>query len=227
VHNYADEGEGTMTLLQATAHSVNTIFAQVALRAGLSHIVDVARRMGVRSPLTPVCSLTLGPEGVSPYEMTSAFATLAARGVHHRPQLLERVTAVPRHRELLRLDRTGRRVLSRHVADRVTYALAGVVRAGTGTAAYFGRPAAGKTGTAEGFKDAWFCGFVPQLASCVWIGHAHAEIPMANVAGFAQVVGGSVPARIWNAFMAPAVASWPVRPLATPPAERLDTQARR
>jgi penicillin-binding protein 1A len=227
VHNYADEGQGTMTLLQATAHSVNTIFAQVALRAGLSHVVDVAQRMGVRSRLTPVCSLTLGPEGVSPYEMTSAFATLAARGVHHRPQLLERVTAVPRHRELLRLDRTGRRVLDRQVADRVTYALAGVVRGGTGTAAYFGRPAAGKTGTAEGFKDAWFCGFVPQLATCVWIGHARAETPMANVAGFAQVVGGSVPARIWQAFMAPAVAPWPVRPLPTPPAERLTTRVRR
>lgn len=221
VHNYADEGRGTMTLLQATAHSVNTIFAQVALRAGLSHVVDVARRMGIRSPLTPVCSLTLGPEGVSPYEMTSAFATLAARGVHHRPQLLERVTAVPKDRQLLRLDRTGRRVLSRRVADRVSYALAGVVRAGTGTAAFFGRPAAGKTGTAEGFKDAWFCGFIPQLATCVWIGHARAEIPMANVAGFPQVVGGSVPARIWNAFMAPAAAPWPVRSLPTPPAERL------
>jgi penicillin-binding protein 1A len=212
VHNFADERAGTMSLLQATAHSVNTIFAQVSLRVGLSRIVDVAHRMGIRSPLVPVCSLTLGPEGVSPVEMTDAFATLADRGVHHRAELLQHVTGPP-SRVLWRLRSSGRRVLSRRVTDRVTYALSGVVRGGTGTAAYFGRPAVGKTGTAEGFKDAWFCGFVPQLATCVWIGHARAEIPMAYVDGFAQVVGGSVPARIWRTFMEPAVHPWPAQPL--------------
>ena len=214
VHNFADETAGTMSLLQATAHSVNTIFAQVALRVGLSRIVDVAHRMGIRSPLVPVCSLTLGPEGVSPLEMATAFATLADRGVHHRPELLERVTG-PRGHVLGRLRRSGQRVLDRDVTDRVTYALSGVLQGGTGTAAYFGRPAAGKTGTAESFKDAWFCGFVPQLATCVWIGHASAEIPMAYVDGFAAVVGGSVPARIWRTFMEPAVRPWPVRSLPT------------
>ena len=220
VHNYADEGQGTMTLLQATAHSVNTIFAQVALRAGLSHVVDVARRMGIESPLSPVCSITLGPEGVSPLEMTSAFATLAARGIHRRPELLERVTAAADGRELQRLSRDGRRALTPEVADRVTYALTGVVRRGTGAAAYFGRPAAGKTGTAESFKDAWFCGYVPQLAACAWMGYPGAEIPMANIAGFAQVVGGSVPARIWHDFMDPAVRPWPLRSLPMPRSSR-------
>jgi penicillin-binding protein 1A len=220
VHNYADESEGTMTLLQATAHSVNTIFAQVSLRAGLENVVDVAHRMGIESPLAPVCSLTLGPEGVSPLEMTDAFATLAARGVHHRPDLLQRVTGAEGE-VLHRLHSAGGRALRQSVADRVTYALGGVVRAGTGTAAYFGRPAAGKTGTAEGFKDAWFCGFVPQLATCAWIGHARAEIPMSYVDGFAQVVGGSVPARIWRGFMEPAVSAWPVQPLPTPSLARL------
>jgi penicillin-binding protein 1A len=221
VHNFADEGQGTMTLLQATTHSVNTIFAQVALRAGLSHVVNVAERMGIESPLVPVCSLTLGPEGVSPLEMTNAFATLAARGIHHPPQLFERVTAEPGRRKLLRLARHGRRALSRTVADRVTYALAGALRNGTGAAAYFGRPAAGKTGTAESFRDAWFCGYVPQLAACVWIGHARAEIPMTQLAGFAPVVGGSVPARVWHDFMAPAVEPWPVRFLPMPTWEQL------
>jgi penicillin-binding protein 1A len=216
VHNYADEAEGTMTLLDATVHSVNTIFAQVALRAGITHVVDVAHRMGVESPLVPVCSITLGPEGVSPLEMTSAFATLAARGVHRRPQLLERVTAVADGRELQRLSPDGRRALTPEVAERVTYALAGVVRRGTGAAAYFGRPAAGKTGTAESFKDAWFCGYVPQLAACAWMGYPGAEVPMANVAGFGQVVGGSVPARIWHDFMEPAVGPWPLRSLPMP-----------
>jgi penicillin-binding protein 1A len=220
VSNYADQTQGTMTLLQATAHSVNTIFAQVALRAGLTRIVDVAHRMGIESPLLPVCSLTLGPEGVSPLEMTDAFATLAARGIHHPPELLERVADAD-GTVVHRMHRRGHRALRRGVADRVTYALSGVVRAGTGTAAYFGRPAAGKTGTAETFKDAWFCGFVPQLAACAWIGHARAELPMAWVAGFAEVVGGSVPARIWRMFMEPAVRPLRVRSLPTPSQSQL------
>jgi penicillin-binding protein 1A len=101
------------------------------------------------------------------------------------------------------------------VARRVTYALTGVIRGGTGTAADPGRPAAGKTGTAESFKDAWFCGFVPQLVACVWVGYPQAEIPLRNVDGFPQVFGGSIPARIWHDFMVPATRGLPVRPLPT------------
>lgn len=104
------------------------------------------------------------PEAVAPLEMTVAFATLAARGVRHRPQALRRVSASG-GRVIARLSRRGRRVLARSVADRVSHALAGVVQAGTGRAAYFGRPAAGKTGTAEDVKDARICGYVPQLAA--------------------------------------------------------------
>jgi penicillin-binding protein 1A len=220
VRNFADASRGTMSLLEATAYSVNTIYAQVALRAGPTHVVDVARRMGIRSPLQPVCSITLGPEAVSPLEMTVAFATLAARGLRHRPQAVGRVTA-PDGRVLARLSRRGRRVLERTVADRVSYALAGAVQAGTGRAAYFGRPVAGKTGTAEDFNDAWFCAYVPQLAACVWVGYPEAELPLRNVAGFAEVVGGSIPARIWHDFMAPAMRDRPARSLPTPSASRL------
>ena len=96
VHNFADEASGTMSLLQATAFSVNTIFAQIVTRVGPGAVVDVARAMGVQSPLVPVCSITLGPEGVSPLDMTDAFATLAAGGVHHAPEALARVTAAGR-----------------------------------------------------------------------------------------------------------------------------------
>jgi penicillin-binding protein 1A len=212
VHNFADEKAGTMTLAQAIAHSVNTIFAQVVMRVGPAHVVDVAHRMGIRSPLKPVCSITLGPEGVSPLEMTTAFATLAARGIRHDAHAVNTV-ALPSGRMIARLRPRGTQALTQSVADRVTTALEGVVRGGTGTAANPGRPAAGKTGTAEGFKDAWFCGYVPQLAACAWIGYPHAEIPMQNLDGFAKVVGGSVPARIWHDFMVPALAGQPVQPL--------------
>jgi penicillin-binding protein 1A len=113
----------------------------------------------------------------------------------------------------LRLRPAGRRALARPVAERITQALTGVVRAGTGTAADPGRPAAGKTGTAEDFKDAWFCGYVTQLAACVWIGYPRAEIPMRNIDGFAQVVGGSIPARMWHDFMVAALRGRRVQPL--------------
>ena len=203
VHNFADEGSGTMTLAQAIAQSVNTIFAQVAVRVGPARIVAVAHRMGVRSPLTPVCSITLGPEGVSPLEMTSAFATLAAGGVRHTPTMLEQVRR-PDGTVIASRAPRGVRALPAPVAAQVTSALEGVVRSGTGQAADIGGPVAGKTGTAENFVDAWFCGYLPRLATCVWIGNPRTERPMHDVDGFAQVVGGSVPARIWHDFMAPA-----------------------
>jgi penicillin-binding protein 1A len=101
------------------------------------------------------------------------------------------------------------------VAAEVTSALEGVVRSGTGQAANIGGPVAGKTGTAENFVDAWFCGYVPRLATCVWIGNPRAETPMHDVDGFAQVVGGSVPARIWRDFMAPATPAGPPAPPAS------------
>jgi penicillin-binding protein 1A len=216
VHNFADESTGTMTLRQAIAHSVNTIFAQVVMRVGPARVVAVAHRMGIRSHLKPVCSITLGPEGVSPLEMTRAFATLAARGVRHRATALRGVTDAD-GTVVARARPDARRALSRSVAERVTGALTGVIRSGTGRAADPGRPAAGKTGTAEDFKDAWFCGYVPQLAVCVWMGYPQAEIPMHDVDGFAQVVGGSVPARIWHDFMVRALRGEPVRALRRPP----------
>jgi penicillin-binding protein 1A len=95
VHNFADESSGTMTLRDAIAHSVNTIFAQVVTRVGPGRVVTVAHQMGVRSPLKPVCSITLGPEGVSPLEMTDAFATLADGGVQHSPTALAGACARP------------------------------------------------------------------------------------------------------------------------------------
>jgi penicillin-binding protein 1A len=223
VHNYADEAHGTMSLLQATAFSVNTIYAQVVLKVSPQAVVDVAHRMGIQSPLEPVCSIALGPEGVSPLEMTDAFATLAARGIHHSASSLAQVSATDGTSLFSASENQGDRALSASVVDRVTYALSGVIRAGTGTAADIGRPAAGKTGTAESFKDAWFCGFVPQLATCVWVGYPQAEIPLGTVDGFAQVVGGSVPARIWHDFMSAALVGTPAKPLPTPADNRLRT----
>jgi penicillin-binding protein 1A len=215
VHNYADETAGSMNLLEAIAHSVNTIFAQLVVAVGPKNVVSTAHRMGIRSPLKAVCSITLGSQAVTPLEMADSYATLAARGVYHSPESLA-VVRGPRGGVLPLPQAHRRRALAANAADLVTYALQGVIQQGTGTAADFGRPEAGKTGTAESFQDAWFCGYVPQLAACVWIGYPHAEVPLLHVEGVHQVFGGSLPAEIWRSFMAPAVDRLPVRQFAQP-----------
>ena len=209
VHNYADESGGYMNLIDATAHSVNTIFAQLVTKVGPDRVVATAHGLGIHSRLQSVCSITLGSQPVTPLEMTEAYATIAAGGIHHPAQAL-RLVRDPRGKVLARLVPQGKRVISPNTAATVTYALRGVVERGTGTAAYFGRPAAGKTGTAENFQDAWFCGFVPQLVACVWIGYPKAEIPLLNVEGYSSVFGGSLPARIWHDFMVEATKNLPV-----------------
>jgi penicillin-binding protein 1A len=118
---------------------------------------------------------------------------------------------------LERLTTKGRRALNSNVAAQLTYALQGVVQHGTGTAASLGaRPVAGKTGTAENFQDAWFCGYVPQLATCVWVGYPKGEISLYNVEGVGEVAGGTLPAEIWHDYMSQAVANLPVKDFPTP-----------
>jgi penicillin-binding protein 1A len=210
VHNYADETAGSMNLLDATAHSVNTIYAQLVDVVGPERVVPVAHRLGISSKLLPVCSITLGTQSVNPLEMTNAYATLAARGIHRDPQAFQFVRG-PRGGVIGRLHAPGARAVPPNVADTVTYALQGVVTHGTGVAAGLGaRPVAGKTGTAENSVDAWFCGFVPQLATCVWVGYPKAEIPLSYVEGVAGVTGGTLPAEIWRAFMSQATAQLPI-----------------
>ena len=206
-----------MTLLDATANSVNTIFAQlvVSLKDGPSDVGGVAHAMGIRSMLSPVCSITLGTQDVTPLEMADAYATLASRGERHYPVPVEEIKG-PDGKVIRKTHREGTRALPQNVADMVTYALEGVVRSGTGTAAYFGRPVAGKTGTGENYTNAWFCGYVPQLATCVWIGYPQQQRSLYNVEGVPQVFGGSIPAEIWHDFMAQATLGMPVRDFVTP-----------
>jgi penicillin-binding protein 1A len=221
VHNFADEAAGTMTLTDATANSVNTIFAQLIAVIGVQNVMRMAHNLGITEQVggpyfRQACAITLGSVGFTPLEMADVYATFANGGVHHAPRAFETVRGPNRH--LIKgLATPGRRVLSSNVAAELTYALQGVVQHGTGVAAQLGaRPVAGKTGTAENFQDAWFCGYVPQLATCVWVGYPGGEIPLQNVEGVGQVAGGTLPAEIWKAFMAPAVAKLPVENFPTP-----------
>lgn len=207
VHNYGGESFGRITLAKATADSVNTVFAQLIAKLQPSNVVFAAQDAGITSPLRPVCSLTLGTSPVTPLEMTDAYATFANGGYRHPPQVIRSVRA-PDGRVLQRLHRPGVRGIPAHVAAAVTKALRGVVEHGTGAAAALpGYPVAGKTGTAEHEQDAWFCGYVPhRLATCVWVGFPKGEIPMHDIEGFPDVVGGSLPAEIWRYFMTRALA---------------------
>ena len=210
VSNSADESAGTMSLMDATAASVNTIFAQLVVKVGPDAVVRAAHRMGIVSPLQAVCSITLGTQPVSPLEMTSAYGTIAAHGVRHSPESLEVVRGA-NGKVLGQALPAGYRVMPANDADLITAALQGVVTHGTGTAAAIGRPVAGKTGTAENYQDAWFCGYTPQLVTCVWVGYPHGEVSMQFIEGYPAVFGGTIPASIWRDFMSQAVANMPVQ----------------
>jgi penicillin-binding protein 1A len=210
VHNYADEVAGYDNLLTALANSVNTIFAQLVDVVGPQNVANTAHKMGITTELKPVCSITLGTQPVNPLEMADAYATFASRGIHRDPQAFLQVRG-PRGGLIGKLHAPGSRAIPANTADTVTYAMQGVVQHGTGVAAGLGaRPVAGKTGTAEDSVDAWFCGFVVQLVTCVWVGYPKGEIPLSYVEGVAGVTGGTLPAEIWHAFMTQATAKLPI-----------------
>src|SRR5438552_11656987 len=147
--------------------------------------------------------------------MTQAYATIADGGVRRTPQVLPQGTDARGH-VIGRLNPRGRQVVPANDAWLTVKAMEGVIDHGTGTAANIGRPAAGKTGTGQEFQDAWFCGFVPQLVTCVWVGYPKGEIPMYGIEGFPSVFGGSIPAGIWHDFMSVAVANLPVESFPVP-----------
>ena len=216
VHNAERALAGRMALAQATAESVNVYYAQLMVRVGTPNAIQVARRMGITSPLHDYCSLVLGSENVTPLELASAYATLAAGGVHCQPSVLARVTD-PTGRVLFDGRPSCRRVLDPQVAAAAVAILRGVVQpGGTGFRAAIGRPLAGKTGTTTGFTDAWFTGFTPQLATSVWVGDPVRQTPMRDRFNGGPVYGGTFPALIFHDYLAAALAAEPVADLPGP-----------
>lgn len=217
---------GQMNLWQATAGSINVVFAQLINEVGPSNVVAVAKKMGITT-LTPqdaVCPLTLGVtlSGLSPYEMTSGYSTLANMGSHCQPYVISSIVSRTGG-TMFRQKPDCTQVIPRGVASEETRMLEGVITGGTGTAANIGRPAAGKTGTGENFIDAWFMGYVPQIVTGVWVGWAKAEIPMLDIPGYGEGFGGTLAAPIWHDYMARVVQGMPVEqfPYAPPPPPKL------
>jgi penicillin-binding protein 1A len=192
---------GPMRLREAMEKSVNSVFARLILDVGPSDVVDTARSMGISNEITPVPAIALGghEQGVTPLDMASAYGTLAAGGSHAEPYSIASVTSAEGEALLENVPRVSE-ALDPAVAYLTTDVLRGVISRGTGSAAAIGRPAAGKTGTTQKYRDAWFVGYTPDLVAAVWVGHPEAQREMNDVHG-RTVTGGSFPAEIWAAFM--------------------------
>jgi membrane peptidoglycan carboxypeptidase len=203
---------GSINMVTATQKSVNTYFAQLVEDINPENLATTATRMGVDSELQPNASLVLGTSPVSPVDMASGYSTLMDNGEHVKPSVVTRVTDAS-GRVLYEAPTTRDRVVSQDITDQVSWALSQVILGGTGTGANFGQPAAGKTGTTEDFKDAWFVGYTCQLTASVWMGYpgepaapgqaAKPVRPMTNV-HHQKVFGATFAAPIWGKFMAKA-----------------------
>jgi 1A family penicillin-binding protein len=200
VQNFGNESFGQIDLTAATAHSVNTYFAQLAAKVSLPDIAETAHDLGIETKFRVVPSMALGSANVSPYEMLRAYMTFANRGERITPYFVQRVTDADGH-ELYHAQTRRQRVYPEDYADVVNEILTHVVTEGTGRAAAIGRPVAGKTGTTNDNLSAWFIGYTPKVGTAVWMGYgADYKRPMDNVHG-RQVTGGSFPAQIWQRFM--------------------------
>ena len=216
VMTFENTYSGRIPITQATLLSDNTVFARLTLDLGPKPIAELAHRMGIQSRLKPVESIGLGANGLSPLDLAGAYATLADGGVAHKPTILLKVV-FPGGQAEPASKPSGKRVVDADVAAVVTRILAQNVESGTGTAAALaGRPAAGKTGTTDSFADAWFAGWVPQLATVAWVGYPTSERPMRGVHGIAGVTGGTLPAQIWHAYMTAALQGQPAAQFANP-----------
>jgi penicillin-binding protein 1A len=205
--NYRQKHAGPVTLETALALSLNTIAVKLIARAGPERVAAAARRLGVRSPLGTAPSLALGTSEVTLLEMTGAFAAFANGGHAVTPHAIRRVTA--RDGTVLYERREGQaaRALDENLLGGINRMLRAVVTRGTGRNARFGDfDIAGKTGTSQDYRDAWFIGYSADLVAGVWVGNDDSTPT-------SRVTGGSLPADIWREVMGIAHAGLPARPL--------------
>ena len=218
VSNYGNEGWGQIDLLEATKHSINTVFVPLGQFAGLDKVVDVARRAGIPESIAmvPSPSVVLGVASPHVMDVASAYATFAAQGIYSKPYLIASVTG-PNKGVLYEGESQTQEVFSKDVMADLTYALKGTVTGGTGSAALkLGRPAAGKTGTSQSNASAWFSGYTPQLAASVALFRDSASESLNGIGGLTSVTGGTFPARIWTAFMQGALKGQPTMSFPAP-----------
>ena len=200
--NYADKYYGEVTLREAFARSLNSVAVRLNEAVGAAKTASVARRMGISSDLTLHPSLALGASEVTLLELTGAYAVFANRGRGVFPYAIEEIRG-PGGELLYRREGGGPgRVVQADQVDQMTNLMTATVAWGSGKAADPGRPAAGKTGTSQDFRDAWFVGFTTDFVGGVWLGNDDGS-PTGSV------TGGSLPARLWKRVMVRALEGVP------------------
>lgn len=211
--NYHEEYNGPVELARAFAQSYNMVAIRVANEVGGQHVIDAARRLGVSSELHNYHSLALGAQEVTLLEMTQAYGAMASQGYRLQAHGVSRIRRSHDNETMWSWRQTGgrTRVIEERPLRYMNYLMNRVVEAGTGTAARIsGRQIAGKTGTANDYRDAWFVGFTPGIVTGVWVGNDDHRIAMA------RVTGGQLPADIWVRFMPTALRNVPIRALQMP-----------
>lgn len=201
--NYDGSFSGPISIRQALAVSRNVPAVKLGQEVGLNKVIDTVRTIGVRSPIEPVVSLPLGAVDLTPLEMAGAYATFANNGWYSETTFIVQVTDSSGN---VLLDNTPKPqlVLDPWASASLNDVLRGVIEHGTATAAELDRPAAGKTGTTSSERDIWFVGYVPQLATAVWVGNDDYS-PIGYGA-----TGGTYVAPIWRNFMSRALQGVPV-----------------
>lgn len=204
-----DDGRyrGPLTLTQALAHSVNTVAVRLQQQIGSEKVENVATRLGIKSPLRPDASMALGTSEVGLLELCGAYGTLAAGGLAVDPYVISRIRTVDGEVLYERPETRPRMVVAPDTIGAINTMLNAAVVSGTGRRAAFPRhQAAGKTGTTQEFRDAWFVGYTAHLVTGVWIGNDDGS-PMNHM------TGGNLPARVWRGIMEPAHAALTPRSL--------------
>ncbi len=236
IHNAADgEGGGSLSIRQATAKSVNTAFAGLQARVGgPTTVAAEAEKLGISSAwFSPQvqgygANLTLGVEEVSPLDMASAYSVFANRGMRNTPTPVFKITSPDG--KVVEDNSTPHptQVVPQNVADTVNDVLQGPLGpGGTAGGKALDRPAAGKTGTTSDYKDAWFVGYTPDLATAVSLGYDSPK-PLKGVKGVGIVFGGTIPAQTWHDYMIQALAGRPPAPFNQPaPIQQIQDQLNR
>lgn len=186
---------GPTTLRNALARSINTVSVRLLLDVGADEVAATARRLGMKSPLRRDASLALGTSEVSLLDLTGAYAAFANGGYVNEPYAIRRVRTGAGNVLFQRIDARSERAIPQGSVTAMNDMLAAAVTSGTGRrAAIPGRRVAGKTGTSQDFRDAWFIGYSEDLTAGVWVGNDDAR-------SMKKVAGGTLPAEIWRAVM--------------------------
>ena len=197
-NNYSQTYAGWIPLRKALERSINVISIKLNYLIGPQHMVEVAKQIGIQSPLSPILSLPLGANEVTMLELTSAYGVFANSGMRVEPTGIIRIEdrdGTPLFEHKIR----ERRVFDSNLINTLVDMMQGVVKYGTGRQANLAsHPVAGKTGTTSDYRDAWFIGFVPQLVSASWVGNDDNSPTQ-------KITGGSIPAAMWKDFMTEAV----------------------